>query len=346
MSLKRNNLDPLKTKSYDYNLPEELIATYPVTPADSARLLVYDRKTKSITHTIFQHLLDFIPKNINIFFNDTKVIKARIFGHKQTGGKIELLFNKPLPNNQYLVYMRGKVLVGNIISFDLDLKVEVLKLQEDGSRVVKFYKDDKQLDFLSLIEILNTIGHLPLPPYIKREDEESDTTNYQTLFAKNYGAVAAPTASLHFTPTLLEELKNKCNTSYLTLHVGAGTFKPVESDNILDHPMHSEYYDIPNESKNILDNDNKILAVGTTVTRTIEFYNDTKQQSGEANLFLNPLNKPKRVDYLLTNFHLPKSTLIMLVASFIGIEETMNIYEEAIRKKYRFFSYGDGMLIV
>jgi S-adenosylmethionine:tRNA ribosyltransferase-isomerase len=346
MSLKRNNLDPLKTKSYDYNLPEELIATYPVTPADSAKLLVYDTKTKTITHTTFQSLLDFIPHNTSIFFNDTKVIKARIFGHKQTGGKIELLFNKPLPNNQYLVYMRGKVLVGNIITFDLDLKVEVLKLQEDGSRVVKFYKDEIELDFLSLVEILNEIGHLPLPPYIKREDDESDTTNYQTLFAKNYGAVAAPTASLHFTPSLLEELNKRYDTNYLTLHVGAGTFKPVESDDILDHPMHSEYYEVPDNSKDILDENNKILAVGTTVTRTIEFYNDTKQQSGEANLFLNPLNKPKRVDYLLTNFHLPKSTLIMLVASFIGLEETMELYEEAIKEKYRFFSYGDGMLII
>jgi len=346
MSLKNNNLDPLKTQSYSYNLPEELIATYPVTPADSAKLLVYDRQTKTITHTSFKHLLDFIPANTEIFFNDTKVIKARIFGKKQTGGKIELLFNKPLPNNKYLVYMRGKVLVGNIISFDLDLKVEVIKLQEDGSRVVKFYKNEKELDFLSLVEILNQIGHLPLPPYLKRDDDDSDTTNYQTLFAKNYGAVAAPTASLHFTPSLLEELKKRYNTNYLTLHVGAGTFKPVESDDILDHPMHSEFYDIPSVSKEVLDSNNKILAVGTTVTRTVEFYNDTKQSSGEANLFLNPLNKPKRVEYLLTNFHLPKSTLIMLVASFIGLEETMAIYEEAIREEYRFFSYGDGMLIV
>ena len=291
-------------------------------------------------------MIEYIPLNTEIFFNDTKVIKARIFGHKQTGGKIELLFNKPLPENKYLVYMRGKVLVGNIITFQDNLKVEVITLQEDGSRIVKFYQEDKELDFLSLVEILNTIGHLPLPPYLKRDDEESDSTNYQTLFAKNYGAVAAPTASLHFTPELLNELKNKFNTNYLTLHVGAGTFKPVESEDILDHPMHSEYYEIPKSSVDTLNSDKKILAVGTTVTRTIEFYNDTKKEDGEANLFLNPLNCPKRVDYLLTNFHLPKSTLIMLVASFIGLEETMSLYEEAIKEKYRFFSYGDGMLIV
>jgi len=345
--MKQNSqLDPLKTVSYDYNLPNEQIATYPANPADSAKLLVYDRKTKKITHTTFHHLLDFIPDKTEIFFNDTKVIKARIFGKKETGGKIELLFNKPLPQNEYLVYMRGKVLVGNIITFDQGLSIEVLQLQEDGTRIVKFFKNNEELDFLSLVEILNDIGHLPLPPYIKREDEKSDNSDYQTLFAKNYGAVAAPTASLHFTPTLLDTLKQRYNTNYLTLHVGAGTFKPVESDNILDHPMHSEFYDIPESSQKVLNEDKKVLAVGTTVTRTIEFYNDTKKTNGEANLFLNPLNIPKRVDYLLTNFHLPKSTLIMLVAAFIGIDETMEIYDEAIKENYRFFSYGDGMLII
>ena len=344
--IQNNQLDPLKTVSYDYDLPNELIATYPANPADSAKLLVYNRQTKEIIHTTFHHLLEFIPDKTEIFFNDTKVIKARIFGKKETGGKIELLFNKPLPNNEYLVYMRGKVLVGNIITFEQGLTIDILQLQEDGTRIVKFFKDSKELDFLSLVEILNEIGHLPLPPYIKREDEKSDDTNYQTLFAKNYGAVAAPTASLHFTPKLLQELNEKYNTNYLTLHVGAGTFKPVESENILDHPMHSEFYDIPKNSQEVLDNTQKILAVGTTVTRTIEFYNDTNKLNGEANLFLNPLNVPKRVDYLLTNFHLPKSTLIMLVASFIGINKTMEIYDEAIKENYRFFSYGDGMLII
>jgi S-adenosylmethionine:tRNA ribosyltransferase-isomerase len=339
-------LDPLKTDSYDYELPNELIATYPANPADHAKLLVYDRETKKITHTIFKNILQYIPDNTEVFFNDTKVIKARIFGKKETGGKIELLFNKPLANNEYLVYIRGRVQEGYRLFFEKGLLLEIIALQEDGSRIVKFFKDGKELDFLSLVEILNEIGHLPLPPYIKREDEESDNTAYQTLFAKNYGAVAAPTASLHFTPELLEELKAKHHTNYLTLHVGAGTFKPVESEDILDHPMHSEYYEIPQSSQDILNSDKKILAVGTTVTRTIEFYNDTKKADGEANLFLNPLNPPKRVDYLLTNFHLPKSTLIMLVASFIGLEETQRIYSEAVKEKYKFFSYGDAMLII
>ena len=251
-----------------------------------------------------------------------------------------------MPDNTFLVFIRGRVQEGLKLSFKNDLEVKVLQLQEDGARIVKFYQNNKELDFLSLVEVLNSIGHLPLPHYMKRDDEESDNTNYQTLFAKNYGAVAAPTASLHFTPELLKELQNRFNTNYLTLHVGAGTFKPVETDDILDHPMHSEYYDIPEPSKTVLDSDKKILAVGTTVTRTIEFYNDTKKLNGEANLFLNPLNKPKRVDYLLTNFHLPKSTLIMLVASFVGLQETIKIYETAIKEKYRFFSYGDGMLII
>jgi len=339
-------LDPLKTSSYDYKLPNELIATYPVSPADSAKLLVYKRETDTIIHTTFKNLLDFIPDKTEIFFNDTKVIKARIHGNKPTGGKIELLFNKPLAYNEYLVYMRGRVQVGLELSFENNLIAKVIKLQEDGTRIVKFYQNEKELDFLELVEVLNTIGHLPLPPYLKREDEESDNTNYQTLFAKNYGAVAAPTASLHFTEELLEDLKAKYNTNYLTLHVGAGTFKPVESENILEHPMHSEYFEIPKTSKDILNGNKDILAVGTTVTRTIEYYARKKETLGEANLFLHPNNSPQRVNYLLTNFHLPKSTLIMLVASFIGLEKTLHIYHEAIEKEYRFFSYGDGMLVL
>lgn len=339
-------LDPLKTSSYDYCLPDDQIADYPAIPADSAKLLVYNRSTKTITHTVFSRLLEFIPQNTKIFFNDTKVIKARIFGKKDSGGKIELLFNKPLSNNRYLVFIRGKVKEGTVLYFKNNLNCKVISINDDGSRNVKFYKNNNELFFLELIEILNDIGHLPLPPYIKREDEESDNINYQTLFGKKYGAVAAPTASLHFTGELLDELQKKHKTYFLTLHVGAGTFKPVESEDILEHPMHSEYFEIPDESKSILDNDDKILAVGTTVTRTIEFYNKTKKNKGEANIFLNPLNKPKRVDHLLTNFHLPKSTLIMLVASFVGLEETLKIYEEAVRENYRFFSYGDAMLII
>ncbi|AXH12195.1 S-adenosylmethionine:tRNA ribosyltransferase-isomerase [Halarcobacter bivalviorum] len=342
----KSNLDPLKTSSYDYHLPKELIATKPVYPADSAKLLVYNRQTDTITHTTFKSLMEFLPENLSIFLNDTKVIKARIFGQKQSGGKVELLFNKPLFMDRYLVMIRGKVKVGTKLFFPMDLEAEVLEVNEDGSRIVNFIQKDKKLDFLTLVEILNEIGHLPLPPYMNREDEEKDNEDYQTLFAKNYGAVAAPTASLHFTEELLEKINNKYKVDYLTLHVGAGTFKPVDSEEILEHPMHSEYFEIGIEAKKALDEAQKVLAVGTTVTRTIEYYARTNKIQGECDLFLNPVNKPIKVDHLLTNFHLPKSTLIMLIASFVGLEKTLEIYEEAIKERYRFYSYGDGMLII
>ena len=339
-------LDPLKTSSYDYDLPNELIATHPVSPADAARLLVYDRKTQTITHTTFKSLMDYLPENLSVFLNDTKVIKARIFGKKESGGKIELLLNKPLFMDRYLVMTRGRVKLGTEVFFDKGLMAEVLELNEDGSRVVKFFKDGKKIEFLELVEILNEIGHLPLPPYMNREDDKQDEEDYQTLFAKNYGAVAAPTASLHFTQELLQKINDKFDVNYLTLHVGAGTFKPVDAVDILSHPMHSEYFEIGIDAKESLDKASKVLAVGTTVTRTIEYYARKNMIAGECDLFLNPANKPIKVDHLLTNFHLPKSTLIMLIASFVGLEKTLEIYEEAIKEKYRFFSYGDGMLII
>ncbi len=340
----QNNID-IKRDSYDYNLPKELIANSPAKPADSARLLIYNRATKEIEHTTFNRLLDYIPEGVDIFLNDTKVIKARIFGKKSSGGKVELLIIKPLANSNFTVMIKGKVKVDTLLELDKGLIAKVQKLNIDGSREVKFYKDEKLLNFEELIDILEDIGHIPLPPYINREDRESDERDYQTLFAKSAGSVAAPTASLHFTHKLLNELKSKFNTHFLTLHVGAGTFKSVEVDNILEHSMHSEYYSIPKESQTVIDSEAKILAVGTTATRTIEHYTRVKEASGECNLFLHPNNKPIRVDYLLTNFHLPKSTLIMLVSAFIGRDETLRVYNEAIKKRYRFYSYGDAMLI-
>jgi S-adenosylmethionine:tRNA ribosyltransferase-isomerase len=327
--------------SYNYSLPEELIAKYPVTPRDSAKLLVYDRKKDKIIHTLFRNILDF-TKDKRFIFNNTKVIKARIYGKKKTGGKIELLLNRAFGEN-FLVYIRGKVKVGSELFFDNSLKAVVVELLDDGSRIVEFYKDNKKITFLELVKVLEEIGHIPLPPYIKREDEKIDEIEYQTVFAKKEGAVAAPTASLHFTPELLEKIKKK---AYLTLHVGAGTFKPVEVEDIREHIMHSEFFEIPKETAKILDSGEEIVAVGTTVTRTVEYYARTKKLSGECDLFLNPLNPPIRVNHLLTNFHLPKSTLIMLVASFIGREKTLAIYQEAIKNKYRFYSYGDAMLII
>jgi S-adenosylmethionine:tRNA ribosyltransferase-isomerase len=337
----------LLTDSYNYELPTHLIAKYPIQPKDSAKLLVYNRVENKITHTIFRNLLDFIPKGCNIFLNDTKVIKARIFGKKATGGKIELLLNRPLEDAyRFLVLIKGRVNIGTEIFFQDNLIATVEELYSDGSRVVSFRYKSKSICFEELILLLDKIGHIPLPPYINREDTQNDQQDYQTLFAKKAGAVAAPTASLHFTPKLFKELENRYKIYKITLHIGAGTFKPVEVDNILHHPMHSEYFTIPKTSADILNSNREILAIGTTVTRTVEHFARTKSMEGECNLFLNPLNRPIRVNHLLTNFHLPKSTLIMLVSAFIGRKKTLELYQEAISKKYRFFSYGDAMLIL
>jgi S-adenosylmethionine:tRNA ribosyltransferase-isomerase len=336
----------LLTKNYDYELPEGFIATTPVHPRDHAKLLVYDRSTDTVTHTTFKHLLDFLPKDCDVFLNDTRVIKARIFGTKESGGKVELLFNKPLDAHHYLVLIRGKVKIGTKLYFDDTLVATVTKLHEDGSRIVTFSHKGKEIRFEDLVLVLDNIGHIPLPPYMQREDNKEDETDYQTLFAEHAGAVAAPTASLHFTPELFAALEQRHRTHKVTLHVGAGTFKPVEAEKILEHPMHSEYFFISDKSAKVLDSDRPVLAIGTTVTRTIEYYVRTKKTQGECDLFLNPHNLPQRVTHLLTNFHLPKSTLIMLVSSFIGREKTLSLYKEAITEKYRFFSYGDAMLIL
>ncbi len=338
--------NPLLVDSYDYHLPEELIASSPASPKDSAKLLVYDRKNDTITHAIFRDIQSFIPKDTTIILNDTKVIKARIFGEKKSGGKVELLLNSPLEDNQFLVYIRGRVKVATQLFFEQGLVANVLALNEDGTRVVNFYHDKKKLDFEALNEILNHIGHIPLPPYIKREDSQADEEDYQSLFAKKIGAVAAPTASLHFTPTLFKEVKENFNAHFITLHVGAGTFKPVVCENITEHTMHREFYDIPPTTQKLLASDTNILAVGTTVTRTIEYYAREQKAQGESDLFLHPHNPPIRVNHLLTNFHLPKSTLLMLVASFVGLEKSLMLYEEAIEKRYKFYSYGDAMLIL
>jgi len=341
-----SNLDPLKVSSYHYELPPSLIASSPTFPKGEQKLLVYEREKDKITHAKFKDIFDFIPKNTSIILNDTKVIKARIFGKKQTGGKVELLLNSPLQNDTFLVYIRGKVQISTKLYFEKNLQATVLKLNQDGTRVVEFTKNSKKLNFQTLTALLESIGHIPLPPYIKREDKQEDETNYQTLFAKNYGAVAAPTASLHFDKKSYKKLKSLYNTKYITLHVGAGTFKSIEVDDITNHTMHKEYYNIPDDTKTLINSPTPLLAVGTTVTRTIEYYIREKKQVGESDLFLHPLNPPQRVNHLLTNFHLPSSTLIMLVASFTSLEKTLKIYNQAIDKKYKFYSYGDSMLIV
>ena len=337
----------LLTQSYDFTLPSELIATHPAHPRDHAKLLVYNRADNTITHTYFYELENFLPQECALIFNDTKVIKARLFGKKTSGGKIELLINRALNAHDVNVYIRGRVKTGSELYFDAALKAVVKELREDGSRIVNFYRNEALLRFEELLPIIETIGHIPLPPYINREDNEEDANEYQSVFAKEEGAVAAPTASLHFTPEQHKRITQKFKHAYVTLHVGSGTFKPVEAEVITQHPMHSEYYAISQEAKKLLDSETPILCVGTTSTRTVEYYaKHGKKTAGEANLFLHPYNQPSRVNHLLTNFHLPKSTLLMLVASFIGLEKTQELYAEAIKERYRFYSYGDAMLII
>jgi len=346
MKQNTNTPEALRTSAYDYHLPDNLIATTPVYPRDRAKLLIYDRKSDSVTHSTFSRLLDYLPQECDVVINDTRVIKARIYGTKASGGKVELLFNKPLDALLSLVLIKGRVKIGTQLTFDKGLEATVTALNEDGSRIVTFMQNGQAIRFETLVEILDKIGHIPLPPYMQREDKAEDERDYQTLFAREAGAVAAPTASLHFTPELFDTLKKRHHTHRITLHVGAGTFKPVEVEHILDHPMHSEYFHIPDDTADLLESPRKILAIGTTVTRTIEYYARTQKRDGECDLFLNPHNPPQRVDYLLTNFHLPKSTLIMLVSAFVGREKTLALYREAIANHYRFFSYGDAMLIL
>lgn len=338
----KNNIFDLD--SYDYELPSSLIASSPANPKESANLLVYQRSNNKITHTKFGNLMEFLP-DCDIIFNDTKVIKARIYGKKSSGGAVELLLNQPLGEGKFSTLIKGRVKAGTILEFDNGLSCEVIKLL-DEYRIVKFYQNNRLIDTACLYQILNTIGHVPLPPYIKREDQKSDEIWYQSIFAKNDGAVAAPTASLHFSSQMIQNLKSKHNISYITLHVGAGTFKGVEVSDIREHKMHSEIYTISDEAINTINSNKPILGVGTTVTRCIEYFYKTGVKDGLCDLFLHPANPPQRQNYLLTNFHLPKSTLIMLVASFVGLDNIKEIYKQAIEKNYKFYSYGDAMLVI
>jgi len=309
-------------------------------------MLVVDRSTGTLTHTTVSKIDEFLPKNTPIIINNTKVIKARIFGHKASGGKCECIVIKPIQNSIFLVLIRGRVKVGDKLFFDNGLSLSVKKVLEDGAREVEFFDNETKLDIYALIEKLDAIGHVPLPPYIHREDTKSDETDYQSKFASTPGSVAAPTASLHFDEELLDRLRKSHEFYELTLHVGLGTFKSVEADTIDTHTMHSEYFKIPQKTAELLDSGVRILCIGTTAARTVEFYHRTNIKEGECDIFINPQNPPQRVNMLLTNFHLPKSTLIMLVSSFLGLQKTLDIYEEAKNKNYRFFSYGDAMLIL
>lgn len=332
-------------QTYDFNLPSELIATKPILPKRNAKLLVYKRDTNEIIHTYFSEFFTHLPKDCLIVLNNTKVIKARIYGTKTSGAKIELLYHKHINPTQTIVQIRGKVRVGDILHFNNNINAKVLELRDDTLRVVEFYKNTLIINQSELYAELESIGHIPLPPYIKRNDNNSDEVDYQSIFASKIGSIAAPTASLHFDSDDLEHI-SKLPHCFITLHIGAGTFFSVESEDIRNHKMHKEYFNIPQESKEKIQQTNKILCVGTTATRCVEYFARNGILNGECDLFLHPLNPPIKTDYLLTNFHLPKSSLIMLVASFIGVEKTMEIYKIAKEKQYRFYSYGDGMMII
>ncbi|RDU62869.1 tRNA preQ1(34) S-adenosylmethionine ribosyltransferase-isomerase QueA [Helicobacter sp. MIT 14-3879] len=332
-------------EAYNYNLPQKLIAKNPIYPKSKAKLLVYKKNEDKVIHTSFKYFFDFIPKDCLIVLNDTKVLPARIYGKKQSGAKIELLYHKTIKKNKFLVQIKGKVKVNDILEFDDNLICNILELKDNGLRIVEFYKNNKLLDSINLFKILESIGHTPLPPYIKRKDDINDRLNYQSVFAKNLGSIAAPTASLHFSKNDINKIK-KLNHCFITLHIGAGTFFNVEADDITKHKIHKEDYFISDIAKEKIDNAKKILCIGTTATRCVEYYTKTKILNGECDIFIHPLNPPLKTKYLLTNFHLPKSTLLMLVSSFIGLSKTKSIYEIAKENQYRFYSYGDGMLII
>ncbi|GAB6159449.1 tRNA preQ1(34) S-adenosylmethionine ribosyltransferase-isomerase QueA [Howardella ureilytica] len=349
-------MDKLNVSDYDYFLPEEQIAQDPLADRSSSKLLVLDKNTGKTSHHVFKEVIDFLNPGDCLCINNTKVIPARLIGRKKTGGVVEVLLLKRLEDEkskwEVLTRPGKKARVGDEIIFggegeyDFELLCRVTEVKDDGNRIVEFEYDG------IFEEILDKLGQMPLPPYITHRLE--DKNRYQTVYAKIEGSAAAPTAGLHFTKDLLEKIKEKgVKIVSVTLHVGLGTFRPVQVENILDHKMHSEYYEVSEETAKIL-NDTKaaggrIISVGTTSTRTLESVTDENgvihAGSGETEIFIYPGYKFKAVDALITNFHLPKSTLIMLVSALAGRENVLNAYREAVNNKYRFFSFGDAMLI-
>ena len=339
----------MKLSDFDYELPSELIAQTPIKTRDQSRLMVLDKKTGEYTHKHFYDIINELHKGDVLVLNDTKVIPARLIGTKEeTGAVIELLLLKDLGNNIWECLSRPakRLKVGTTIIFSDKLKAKVVEKKDEGLVHVKLlYKG-------ILMEILDELGSMPLPPYIHEKLE--DKNRYQTVYAKNIGSAAAPTAGLHFTEELLEELKKKgIEIVFITLHVGLGTFRPVEEENILEHHMHSEYYNMTKEVADQLNKakkeGRKIYAVGTTSTRTLETiihkYHEFRECSGNTDIFIYPGFKFLAIDGLITNFHLPKSTLLMLVSALSSKEIILNAYKEAVKEKYRFFSFGDAMFI-
>lgn len=336
----------MKTDDFDFELPERLIAQTPLEKRDSSKLLVLDKETGDISHHQFTDILDYLNKDDILVINDTKVIPARLYGVKEeTNAVIEILMLKDIGNDNWecLVKPAKRVKIGTVIKFSEKLKAECIKLGDEGIRVLKFIYDG------ILFEILDELGTMPLPPYI--HEKLKDQNRYQTIYAKNEGSAAAPTAGLHFTNDLLYKLKEKGVIIVpITLHVGLGTFRPVNVEDVTKHKMHSEFYMMSKETADILNHHQKrIIAVGTTTTRTLEtimnLYGTFKACSGWTDIFIYPGYQFKAIDCLITNFHLPKSTLIMLVSAFSCKEYIMKAYNEAIKNNYRFFSFGDSMFI-
>ncbi len=339
----------MKTSDFYFHLPEEQIAQVPLEDRTTSRLMVLDKTTGELTHKHFFDLKDYLSEGDCLVLNNTRVIPARLFGAKPSGGKVEflLLTRKEDKKWEVLVKPGKKAKIGDEILFGEGLlRAKVEEIIEDGKRIVSF-------DYEGIFEeVLDKLGEMPLPPYIHHKLEDKE--RYQTVYSKHEGSAAAPTAGLHFTKELLEEIKEMgVKIAYVTLHVGLGTFRPVKVDDVLNHEMHSEYYSIDEENANIINeakqNGGKIISVGTTSTRTLESNADENGKitasSGWTNIFIYPGYKFKCVNSLITNFHLPESTLIMLVSALAGKEEILNAYNTAVKEGYRFFSFGDAMLI-
>lgn len=339
----------MKTDDFNYDLPKELIAQTPLKKRDSSRMLVLDKKTGEYEDKTFTDIVDYLDEGDTLVLNDTKVIPARIIGTKSdTGAVIEVLMLKDLGSDtwQCLTKPAKRVKIGTIIKFSDELSCECVFVGGDGIRHYKFIYDG------IFLEILDRLGEMPLPPYITEKLNDKD--RYQTIYAKNPGSAAAPTAGLHFTEEVFKKIKEKgVNIAYVTLHVGLGTFRPVSVEDVTKHEMHSEYYTMDKKTADLLNNtrknNKKIIAVGTTTTRVLETVADDngvfKNQSGNTKIFIYPGYKFKAIDCLLTNFHLPKSTLVMLVSALAGKDNILNAYKHAVNEKYRFFSFGDCMLI-
>lgn len=342
-------IDLLRKSSYDYDLPEELIAQYPLSKRSSSRLLYLNRKNGEIQHKQFSDIVDFFQKGDVLVVNSTKVIPARLNGTKATGAKIEVFLLNHIINDTWrcLVKPGKRCPIGTKIIINDNLHGVVKDISREGGRLVEFHFEG------SFWDVLSEAGNIPLPPYIKREAEESDSSTYQTIYAKIQGSVAAPTAGLHFTNEIFEAFNTKgVEIAEIVLHVGLGTFRPVKTDNIEKHIMHSEYCSISTQTAETINKakaeGRRVITVGTTSTRTLEsFANNDRVESGSkwTSIFIYPGKEFKIIDAMITNFHMPESTLIMMISAFAGYENIMNAYRIAVAEKYRFFSYGDAMLI-